>query len=85
LSRWLTIDRYDEIPLTALQVSDDGSFVRSTFVLSPDLVRLARTAHQIGLRMKVQSNRSYSIGYSVDIDDRSASMVRTFLGNCLRG
>jgi hypothetical protein len=85
LSHWLTIDRYDEIPLTTLQVSDDGGFVRSTFVLSPDLVRLARAAHQIGLRMKVQSNRSYSIGYRVAIDDRSASMVQTFLGNCPRG
>ena len=84
-SYWLTIDRYDEIPLTARQVSDDGGFVRSTFVLSPDLVRLARVAKQIGLRMKPPNNRSHSIGYSVDIDDRSASMVRRFLGDCLRG
>ena len=82
-SHWLTIDRYDEVPLTAVRVSDDS--VRSTFILPPDVVRRARLAKRIGLRMKPPSNRSPSIGYTVDIDDRSASVVRNFLGNCLRG
>ena len=83
-SHWLTIDRYDEVPLTAPRVSDDDS-VRSTFILPPDVVRRARLAKRIGLRMKPPTNRSPSIGYTVDIDDRSASVVRNFLGNCLRG
>jgi hypothetical protein len=84
-SHWLVIDGYDQAPLTALRASADDGLVRSTFVLPPDLVRLARAAKRIGLRMKPPSNRSPSIGYSVDVDDRAASTVRNFLGNCLRG
>jgi hypothetical protein len=59
--------------------------VRSTFVLPPNLVRLAMSAKRIGHRMKPADNRSPTIGYSIDIDYRSASMVGTFLGDCLRG
>jgi hypothetical protein len=75
-SHWLTIDGNDEAPLTARRASDDG--LRPTFVLPTDLVRRARLARQIGLR-------SPSLSYGVDVDDRSAAMVRSFLGNCLRG
>jgi hypothetical protein len=83
---WLTIGRSKEIPLTAPQVSDsDGSIVRSTFVLSPDVVRLVRSATEIGHQMKPPDNHSPATGYAVDIDDKSAPMVRSFLGNCLRG
>jgi hypothetical protein len=83
-SYWLTIDA-NEIVLTAPQASDSkGSVVRSTFVVPPDVVRLARSATQIGLRMKPPREGSTAIGYSVDIDDTSASIVRSFLGNCLR-
>jgi len=74
---WLTIGRSKEIPLTS-------SIVGSTFVLPPDVVRLARSATQIGHQMRPPDNRSTSIGYAVDIDDKSAPTVRTFLGNCLR-
>jgi hypothetical protein len=84
-SHWLTIDSYPEVSLTALRPADNDAFVRSTFLLPPDLVRRARFAKRIGLRMKPPSNRSTSIRYAVDIDDRSASVVRNFLGNCLRG
>jgi hypothetical protein len=72
---WLTIDRSKEIPLTS---------IGSTFVLPPDVVRLARSATQIGHQMKPPDNQSTSISYAVDIDDKSASTVRTFLGSCLR-
>jgi len=73
---WLTIDRSKEIALT--------SIVGSTFVLPPDVVRLARSATQIGHQMRPPDDRSTSISYAVDIDDKSASTVRSFLGNCLR-
>ncbi len=74
---WLTIGQGKEIPLSSL----DGS----TFVLPPDAVRLARFATQIGHQMKPPDNGSASTGYAVDIDDKSAPMVRSFLGKCLRG
>ena len=74
-SHWLTIDG-KEIPLTA---------AGSTFILPPDVVRLVRSATQIGHRMKPPGNDAASIDYAVDIDGKSASMVRSFLGNCLRG
>ncbi len=75
---WLAIDRSEEIPLTAQAVSNNQGVVRATFVLTPEIVRLARSARRIGVR-------SASLGYSVDVDDTSASMVRSFLGQCLRG
>ena len=84
-SHWLTIDGSESKALKPLSVSDRDGVVRSTFVVPPDLVRLARSAQRIGLHMRPPVNRSPSIGYSLDIDDGSASMVRTFLGNCLRG
>ena len=84
-THWLMVDRTESKPLKPLDVSDNGGVVRSRFVVPPDLVRLARTAQRIGLQMKSPDDRSSSIGYSVDIDDGSASMVRSFLGNCLRG
>jgi len=74
-SHWLTIDG-KEIPLTV---------AGSTFILPPDVVRLARSATQIGYRMKPPVNDAPSIDYAVDIDGKSASVVRSFLGNCLRG
>jgi hypothetical protein len=75
-SHWLTVDG-KEIPLTV---------AGSTFVLPPDVVRLVRSAAQIGHRMKPPGgNDAASIDYAVDIDGKSASMVRSFLGNCLRG
>jgi hypothetical protein len=84
-SHWLTIDRYEEIPLEVLGVSNKDGFVRSTFVLSPNQVRLAMSAKQIGHQMKPSSRPSPFIGYRVDIDKTSARMVRNFLGKCLRG
>lgn len=84
-SHWLTIDGYEEVRVAPLRITDDNGSVRSTFVVTPDLVRLMRAAKQIGHRMKPPGSRSPSVGYRVDIDDRSASMVRIFLGNCLRG
>ncbi|MGH7344234.1 MAG: hypothetical protein ACREK4_04930, partial [Candidatus Rokuibacteriota bacterium] len=83
-SHSLTIDETGEFPLEALGVSDKDGFVRSTFILPPNLARLARSARQIGHQMKPSSGGSPSIGYRVDIDGKSASMVRNFLGNCLR-
>ena len=80
----LTIDGAREFPLKAQGVSDTDGFVRSTFVLPANLVRLARAAKQIGHHMKPSSADSPSIGYRVDIDDKSAPLVRNFLGNCLR-
>jgi hypothetical protein len=74
-SHWLTIDG-KEIPLTV---------AGSTFILPPDVVRLVRSATQIGYRMKPPGNDVASIDYAVDIDGKSASMVRSFLGTCLRG
>ena len=76
-SYWLTIDGSDAAALTARR-APDGDGLRPTFALPPDLVRRARLARQIGLR-------SPSISYGVDVDDRSAPIVRSFLGNCLRG
>jgi len=84
-SHWLTIDGSAEARVTPLRITDDHGSVRSTFVMTQDLVRRARAAKQIGHRMKPPGSRSASIGYRVDIDDRSAPMVRSFLGNCLRG
>jgi hypothetical protein len=81
---WLTLDTDDEIPLQALGITTRNGAVHSSFVLSPDLVRRARVATQIGHRMTPSGDRSPSIGYRVDIDDRSAPMVRSFLGTCLR-
>lgn len=84
-THWLTIDTGEEFPLKALGATSNDGAGRSTFSLPPDLVRRARVARQIGHRMKPSSDRSPSIGYSVDIDDKSAPMVRNFLGKCLRG
>ena len=82
---WLTIDSSKEIPLTAPRVSgSDSSIGGSTFILPPDVVRGVRSATQIGHQMKPPDDRSASIGYAVDIDGKSASTVRSFLGNCLR-
>ena len=83
-SHSLTIDSNDAIPLEALAVSDKDGAVRSTFLLPPRLVRRAMSAKQIGHQMKPLIPGSPEIGYRVDVDDRSRSMVRTFLGNCLR-
>lgn len=74
-SHWLTVDG-KEIPLTV---------AGSTFILPPDVVRLVRSAARIGHRMKPPGNDAASIDYTVDIDGKSASMVRSFLGSCLRG
>ena len=81
----LTIGRHEQIPLKALSVSTRDGIVRSTFSLPPNLVRLAMSARHIGYQMQPSSNRSPSIDYRVDVDARSTSMVRKFLGDCLRG
>jgi hypothetical protein len=83
-SHSVTIDGAGEFPLEAHGVSDKDGFVRSTFVLPANLVRLARGARQIGHHMTPSSGGSPSIGYRVDIDDKSAPRVRNFLGDCLR-
>jgi ATP-dependent protease ClpP protease subunit len=85
--RWshvLMIDGYEARPLRPLDVSSKDGVVRSRFVLSPDLVLLAMSASQIGVRMVPSSRRSSALGYGVDVDDRSAPVVERFLRNCLR-
>jgi len=81
----VTIGRHEAIPLKALSVSDRDGAVRSTFILPPNLVRLAMSARQIGYRMTPSSARPPSVDYRVDIDASSAPRVRKFLGDCLRG
>src|SRR5262245_8912007 len=81
-SHVLTLDS-EAVPVKARAVSSTDGSVRSTFVVSPDLVRLAMSAKRIGHQMK-PSGHSPAVGVSVDIDDHSALMVRTFLGSCLR-
>jgi hypothetical protein len=84
--RWrhvVTIDSYDGVPVKPLGVSSRDGAVRSTFLVPPDLVRLAMSAKRIGHLMK-PSSHTPSIGVSVDVDESSALMVRTFLGGCLR-
>lgn len=84
--RWrhvVTIDSYDGVPVKPFGVSSKDGIVRSTFLVPPDLVRLAMSAKRIGHLMK-PSSHAPSIGVSVDIDESSALMVRTFLGSCLR-
>ena len=80
----LTIGRSDAIPVEARSVSGRDGVVHSTFVLPPNLVRLAMSARHIGYRMKLASTRVPSIDYRVDVDGRSAATVRRFLGDCLR-
>jgi len=82
-SHVLTLDRDEAIPLKALAVSSKDGVIRSTFVVPADLVRLAMSAKRIGHRMR-SSSGSPSIGASVDVDEKAALMVRTFLGRCLR-
>jgi len=84
-SHVLTVGRYQNIPLEPRQVSSKDGVVRSTFTLTPNLVRLAMTAKRIGHHVKPFGGRAPSIGYSVDIDNRSAALVRKFFGDCLRG
>ena len=79
----VTIDSHDGVPVKPLGVSSRDGVVRSTFLLPPDLVRLAMSAKRIGHLMK-PSSHAPPIGVSVDIDESSALMVRTFLGGCLR-
>jgi hypothetical protein len=84
--RWrhvVTIDSSDGVPVKPLGVSSKDGIVRSTFLVPPDLVRLAMSAKRIGHLMK-PSSHAPSIGVSVDIDESSALMVRTFLRSCLR-
>ena len=81
----LTIGRHERIPLEVLSVSSRDGVVRSTFVLSPNLVRLAMSARHIRYQMTPSDNGRRSIDYRVDIDGRSAPRVKKFLGDCLRG
>ena len=84
-NHWLTIDSDEAIPLQALGVSSKDGAVRSTFLLPPSLVRRVRSAKQIGHRMKSSASAAPGFDYRVDVDDKSAPLVRTFLGKCLRG
>jgi ATP-dependent protease ClpP protease subunit len=84
-SHWLTIDSYQEVPLKAQEAASQDGTMRATFIVPTDFVRRARSARQIGLRLKPPGGRSPAIGYRVDVDDRSAAVVRSFLGDCLRG
>ena len=84
--RWrhvVTSDGDDGVPVMPLAVSSRDGAVRSTFMVPPDLVRRAMSAKRIGHLMK-PSSHARSIGVSVDIDESSALMIRTFLGGCLR-
>jgi hypothetical protein len=84
--RWrhvATVDSYPGVLLTPLAVSIKDGVVRTTFVVTPDVVRLVMSATRIGHLMTPTSEVS-PIGVSVDVDESSALMVRTFLGSCLR-
>jgi hypothetical protein len=83
-SHWLTIDGDREMPLKAPEISRDDDVVRLAFTVPPDLVRVARSARRIGHRTKPESDRASAIARGVDVDAKSASLVRSFLGNCLR-
>jgi hypothetical protein len=83
-NHWLTIDGDQGKPLKPLDVSNTGGLIHSTFILPADLVRRAMSAKQIGHRMSPSKDPSRSLGDGVDVDDRSASMVRNFLRSCLR-
>jgi len=78
-----TLDRYAPVPVKPIGVTSKDGVVRTTFVAPPELIRLAMSATRIGHRMK-PSSRGPSIAVSVDVDESSALMVRTFLGGCLR-
>lgn len=80
----LTVDRHEGRPLKPLEMSREQDVVRWRFTLPKDLVRLAMSAKRIGHQMRRSGDRSTPLGYSVDIDARSASMVKNFLGDCLR-
>src|SRR5262245_30610662 len=80
----LTLDSAEQVPLTALQVSNKDGVARWTFSLPSRVVRLAMSAKQIGHHMKPPNSRSSSIGFGVDIDEKSGSLVRRFLRDCLR-
>jgi ATP-dependent protease ClpP protease subunit len=83
-NHWLTLNSAEAIPLQALGVSSKDGAVRSTFILSPSLVRRVMSAKQIGHRMKSPESGARGFDYRVDVDDQSAPMVRTFLRKCLR-
>jgi hypothetical protein len=83
-SHLLTIDRREERPLGELGISGDEGVIRARFIVSSSSVRLAMSAKRIGHRMKPSGDRSLAIGYSVDVDAGSVSMVKRFLGDCLR-
>jgi len=84
-SHRLAIDGDEETPLDALAVTSKDGVIRSTFILAPALVRRAMSAKRIGHRMTPAAGPSPSIGGSVDIDEKSAPMVRQFLGACVGG
>jgi hypothetical protein len=81
----LTIGRRERIPVDPLSLSTRDGVLRATFTLPPNLVRLAASARHVGYQMTPASDGPPAIDYRVDIDGRSARMVRTFLGDCLRG
>ena len=83
-SHVLTFDRFEEFSAKPVTVSSKGGLISSRFSLTASLVRRAMFARQIGHRMAAPGGRAPSIGYAVDIDDASRSMVRTFLRDCLR-
>ena len=84
--RWrheVAVDSYGGVPMKPIGIITKNGVVRTTFVAPPELIRLAMSATRIGHRMKPSSDGP-SIEVSVDVDERSALMVRTFLGGCLR-
>jgi len=83
-SHLLTVDGDAERPLQALGMSSDGGIIRATLIVPSDVVRLAASAKQIGHQMRPPGNRAPTIGFSIDINPRSASMVKKFLTDCLR-
>ena len=83
-SHVLTIDGQQQYPLQAVSLSHRDRVVRSTFVLPTVAVRRLMSARRVGHVMNTASGPAFSLGYSIDIDAKSASAVRTFLGKCLR-
>jgi hypothetical protein len=84
--RWrheVMLDSYAGVPVKPIAVTSKDGVVRATFFAPAELIRLALSARRIGHLMK-PSSRGPSASVSVDVDESSALMVRTFLGSCLR-
>ena len=79
----VTLDSYAGVPVQPIGVTSRDGVVRTTLLVPPELIRRALSARRIGHLMKPSGGGS-SVSVSVDVDESSGLMVRTFLGSCLR-